>query len=75
MLVDKESLIISPVDPNKQVYKSLWMAKNNENDCIACDVCLSENDEANDQILICDGCNSATHQSCYGGDVYKMTKK
>ena len=27
-----EQLIVSPVDPTKHIYKSLWISKNNDND-------------------------------------------
>ena len=70
-----EQLITSPVDPTKHIYKSLWNSKNNKNDDILCDVCLGYHDEEYDKILICEGCNSAVHQSCYGGDVARMKGK
>lgn len=48
-----------------------WGIYNKNNDSekdMVCDICLDENTyKENDLIVICDGCNSATHQSCYGG--------
>ena len=32
-----------------------------------CDICLDpENETIDDKIIICDGCNNPTHESCYG---------
>jgi NuA3 HAT complex component NTO1 len=43
--------------------------KNDNNDTIVCDVCLGDDDAEGDEIIICELCNVATHQSCYGGDI------
>ncbi len=43
---------------------------NNVNDeDIQCDICLEYDYEDHDQIVICELCNAATHQSCYGGAI------
>jgi len=34
-----------------------------------CDVCQEGEDYDDDEIVICDLCNSAAHQSCYGGEI------
>jgi hypothetical protein len=34
-----------------------------------CDICLEEEDYEEDEILICELCQAATHQSCYGGEI------
>ena len=36
---------------------------------IVCDVCLEEDDAEGDEIVICELCLGAVHQSCYGGDI------
>ena len=54
--------IPNPIDPaDHHVWEAIWVSENNNNDDIACDVCLSKSDEIEDRILICDGCNSAVH--------------
>ena len=40
-----------------------------KNDDIICDICLNDDDFHDDEIVICDFCNAATHQSCYGGEL------
>ena len=39
-------------------------------DKMRCDVCLWEDDCDGDEIVICDTCNHATHQSCYGSEIF-----
>ena len=36
---------------------------------ILCDACLDGDNYEDDYIMICDQCNSAAHQSCYGNDI------
>ncbi len=52
----------SPIkDSNQMIYESLWINENNDNDNIACDVCLHKDDNEDDEIVICEGCNAAVH--------------
>ena len=34
-----------------------------------CDVCLEDDDDEDNEILICELCLAATHQKCYGSDL------
>jgi hypothetical protein len=38
---------------------------------IVCDVCLEDDDYEGDEIVICELCLAATHQTCYGGNILK----
>eukprot|EP00347_Sterkiella_histriomuscorum_P014716 403359825 len=60
---DKDSF-----DPNNP-YEKIILNQNTEDEDIQCDVCLEFDHEDEDQIVICDLCNVAVHQSCYGGDI------
>lgn len=51
-------------------YHFIKMHENELNqDEIICDVCLEDDDFEGDEIVICDLCLGATHQSCYGGEI------
>jgi hypothetical protein len=51
-------------------YKAIWNSKNDIDENIVCDICLDDDvDEGEDDIVICDMCNSAVHQTCYGKDI------
>lgn len=53
------------------IYDSLWIHENNQDDIkgTSCDICLGYDDNEGDEIVMCDGCNVAVHQSCYGRDI------
>ena len=55
----------NPNDP----YEQIRMDQNAENDDIICDVCLEDDDDQGDEIVICGLCQCAIHQTCYGGDL------
>ena len=55
------------IDPNDP-YALIRIENTQEKD-IVCDVCLEEEDYDEDEILICELCQAATHQSCYGGEI------
>ena len=40
-----------------------------DEDDIACLICLDMENEDDDEIIICDLCNSSCHQSCYGSEI------
>lgn len=62
-----------PIKPGKFVFEKLWVDENNINDDIACDVCIGMDDDSDDEIVVCDGCNAASHRSCYGKElIYTM---
>ena len=42
---------------------------------IKCDICLDKEYEDDDLIVLCDLCNAATHQGCYGGDLLNAVPK
>ena len=50
-------------------YEKIMINLNQKEEDIACDICLELEHEDDDQIVICDHCNVAVHQSCYGGDL------
>ena len=56
-----------PVDP----YKVIRIDSNDLDANIVCDICQENFAEINDEIVLCDLCNVATHQTCYGGDILK----
>ncbi|SPQ96068.1 unnamed protein product (mitochondrion) [Plasmodiophora brassicae] len=39
---------------------------NHDTDDVVCDICQSGDDHDGNEIVICDGCEVAVHQSCYG---------
>ena len=52
------------------------MNENNDMDSIKCDVCLWNHiTSEDDQIVLCDECNVACHQSCYGDDLVGVKAK
>jgi hypothetical protein len=56
------------VDENDPIQK-IYINRNDVDEDIQCDICLDFEHEDDDQIVLCDLCNVATHQSCYGGDI------
>ena len=53
------------------IFKSIWIKENKDDDVegTRCDICLGNDDNEGDEIVMCDGCNVAVHQSCYGRDI------
>ena len=43
--------------------------KNKNEDEMVCDVCLDDDDDEGNEILICDMCLGAVHQKCYGSEL------
>ncbi len=62
MEIDQDSF-----NPNNP-YEKIIIPYENEDE-IQCDICLDPDHEDDDQIVMCDLCNAATHQSCYGGNL------
>ena len=70
------SSLKSPSSSTKSNKHSPWptssgvylpsLDENKDDECV---VCFSENFTDDDNIIFCDGCNVAVHQSCYGVDV------
>jgi hypothetical protein len=54
MEVDEDSF--NPCNP----YEKIVISYDNDDD-IQCDICLDEDHEEDDQIVMCDLCNAATH--------------
>ena len=53
----------------KRSFNTIITSKNeNEND-IVCDVCLDDDDDEGNEIVICDLCLGAVHQKCYGSEL------
>lgn len=44
------------------------------NEDVVCTICLEEESYEDDQIVICDLCNSSFHQICYGGDLLSINE-
>ena len=62
------------VQNNTEAYKKLIYITKNDNDAdIMCDVCLDDffDEDEQDDLVMCDGCNVAVHQSCYGHEIRK----
>ncbi|CDW90175.1 phd zinc finger-containing protein [Stylonychia lemnae] len=55
-------------DPNKP-YDKIYITQNEVDEDIQCDVCLEYDFEDDDQIILCELCNAACHQSCYGSEL------
>ena len=66
---DTNQKITCPINSKLQVYKAIWIMENNLDKNVKCDVCMDDDDNEGDEIVICDGCNMAVHQSCYGRDI------
>ncbi len=55
------------------MYESIWVESNNNDNDIKCDVCQDKDPYPNCEIICCDYCNVAVHQSCYGREIiYKI---
>ncbi len=59
-----------PFDPSNP-YAEIIVQENFDDDKVQCDICLDKEYEDEDQIVLCDLCNAATHQGCYGGSILK----
>ena len=57
--------VIDPNDP----YEKIRIDQNKNEDDIVCDVCLDDDDDEGNEIVICDLCLGAVHQSCYGSEL------
>lgn len=57
--------MFDPADP----YALIRIDQNAHNENIQCDVCLEYEDGEGDEIVICELCLGATHQSCHGGSI------
>ena len=55
----------SPEDFKKIVYEY----QNDDPSEIKCQVCLKFTSESDNQIVLCDFCNGAVHQKCYGSSI------
>ena len=49
--------MIDPADP----YALIRIDQNDNNDDVVCDICLDDDDEEGDEIVICELCLVATH--------------
>lgn len=61
------------IDSLSSWKQKFWVAVNDIDDDINCDICLDDDvdDEKTDDLVLCDHCNVAVHQSCYGHDILK----
>ena len=56
------------------VKDAIYIKDNDQDEAIVCDICLDgDEQEADDvtfdKIVICENCNVAVHQSCYGREI------
>jgi len=63
-------MILYSTDP-KVRYSIIHETKNDIEEDIMCDACLDDLIEENNELVICDQCNAAVHQSCYGNELIK----
>lgn len=49
----------------KALKKEFWVSRNDTSD-FCCDICLSNTNKDDDDIVFCDACNVGVHQTCYG---------
>lgn len=55
----------------------IYIKKNDKDEDIMCDVCqddICEEEDFVDDVVLCDKCNVAVHQSCYGNDLKVFPK-
>lgn len=70
---DTKMEIDEPIDQNDP-YAKIKISSVSDED-IQCDICLEFDHEDDDQIVICELCNAATHQTCYGGNIHNKLPK
>ena len=64
-----DETMLTSNDP-KVRYRPIYEDKNDVDKDIVCDVCLDDLIEDNeDELVLCDLCNSAVHQKCYGNEI------
>lgn len=72
-ITNKPSVKPVPIAAPVQLTDPWDLIKTHENDqnedLIKCDICLEDDDAEGDEIVICELCFAAAHQSCYGGDI------
>ena len=65
-----ESKVQCPIDYTRLIYNSIWISENAENcNQTKCDICMGDDDDEGDEMVLCDGCNVCTHQTCYGREI------
>lgn len=59
---------LSTLMPAKDVKLMIYVTLNDNDEEVNCDSCLDDfyDAEKKDDLVICDKCNAAVHQSCYG---------
>ncbi|CAI2367306.1 unnamed protein product [Moneuplotes crassus] len=45
------------------------VAHNDDDESVKCEICMNGDTTEEEEILLCDLCNGAVHQSCYGRDI------
>ncbi|CAI2370078.1 unnamed protein product [Moneuplotes crassus] len=56
-------------DFDKTKYDKIVQHENNNEEFMRCDICMDNFSEASDTLVICELCNVAVHQKCYGKDL------
>ena len=55
--------------PTPVPLSAIYQSQNSVDTNIACDICLSEAFSPTDNIVLCENCLVAVHQSCYKDDI------
>ena len=55
--------------------RNIYETRNDVPSNIKCQVCLRYADTKNDKIILCDFCNGAVHQKCYGAPIESKIPK
>lgn len=51
---------------NKILFKDVYLTINDDDTLFSCDVCCERVSSPENEIVLCDYCNVAVHQFCYG---------
>ena len=71
VIIEIEDMIVDQNEVIEDPYDQIKIATNNEDEDIQCDICLEFEYEDDDHIILCDFCNTGTHQKCYGSELLK----
>ena len=67
---ERNKLLNSTNGPTFDISQIKMLENDDDENNIKCDVCQWEDDCEGDEIVICEMCIAATHQTCYGSEIY-----